>query len=144
MATTRARLVTRSAALADDFGLSYATRLFGAEALADLPRFSRGKNAGKLKGYITWVKAESGGWSRQYGVCYPGLVRAWIAPGYAASEGSAYTGMFLGRVQLLCASVSLLGDKNRAAWMAQQTVARADDEARWAEHKAEMAERNQQ
>ena len=141
MAKTTARLVTRSAALAEDFGVNYATRLFGAEALADLPRFSRGKNAGKLKGYITWVKAEAGGWSHQYGVCRPGLVRAWIGPSYAAPESTAMTGMFLGRNQLICASASLLGDENRARWMAEQAASRADEAARNAEWDAELKQR---
>lgn len=137
MAKTTAQVVRRTAALAEDFGLDYATRLFGSEALADLPRYQRGKNTGKLKGTLVWIKAERGGWHYEYGVCRPGLVRAWIVAGYDGNQGDAVTGMFLGRVQQLCASASLLGEENRAAEAARQAVEKADREARWAEEDAQ-------
>src|SRR6476620_12323233 len=91
--TTHAKLAfPRSAALSSDFGLDYATRLFGEEALADLPRFSRGKNAGKLKGFVRWIKCETGGWS-DYGVVHHNTtVRAWIAPYEVSPQGQALRG----------------------------------------------------
>jgi hypothetical protein len=124
--TNRATLTTRHAALATDFGLDYATKLFGAEALADLPRYKRGPYAGKLKGFVTWVRAETGGWS-PYGVAYPNsTVRAWIGAGQYSGERDALTGNWLGRTQQLCGSACYLGEKNRADEMARQARQRAE------------------
>ena len=76
--TTRAHIIRRSASLATDFGLSYATKLFGADVVAQLPLFSRGPRKGKIKAFLVWEKAESGGWSK-YGVTRPGFVHALIS-----------------------------------------------------------------
>lgn len=137
MAKTTAQVVRHRAALAEEFGLNYATKLFGADALAALPRYQRGKNAGKLKGAIVWIKAERGGWHYEYGVCRPGLVRAWIVAGYDGNQGDAVTGMFHGRVQNLCASASMLGEANRAAEAARQAAEATDRAAQIEELRAE-------
>jgi hypothetical protein len=50
MAKTYAMLETKSADLATEFGLDWATKLFGAEAIASLPVRTSGKNKGKPKG----------------------------------------------------------------------------------------------
>ena len=60
--TTYAQISERTAGLWTEFGLNFATRLFGAEALADLPRFQKGKNKGKIKAVLRWRKVERGGW----------------------------------------------------------------------------------
>ena len=60
--TTRATIASRSAWLGKDFGEQLARRYFGDEAVDQLPRYVRGKNAGKLKAEIEWIKVENGGW----------------------------------------------------------------------------------
>lgn len=140
MAKVNARLVTKAAPLCEEFGEAYATRLFGAEALAELPRYVRGKHAGKLKGFLHWVKAETGGWSR-YGVAYPNsTVRAWIGAGAYSHESEALSGMWLGRIQHLCGSACYLGEENRAAEMTRQAAENASREAEAAEMRATAAE----
>lgn len=135
MAKTVAVLKMRSAPLSEEFGRTYAERLFGAEALDELPRYTRGRYKGQLKGYVTWLKAERGGWHHQYGVCRPNqLVRAWIGTSYASPEGSALQGTFYGRVQTLAAHGSLLGEENRA----RETALRAAQDAATMTEAAEM------
>jgi len=77
-----ARIETRTAYLSTDFGTSYATRLFGADAIAALAKISRGKRKGQTKGLLVWSKATVGGWHRDgYGeghVVYPGFIDAHI------------------------------------------------------------------
>jgi hypothetical protein len=49
-----------------DFAREFVKRQFGAlaaEKIYDaLPLYTRGKNKGKVKGYITWTKCVKGGW----------------------------------------------------------------------------------
>lgn len=59
-----ATLEHRAARLSGDFGESFARRAFGDDVVDALPRFVRGKNAGKLKGEIEWIKVTRGGWVR--------------------------------------------------------------------------------
>lgn len=77
-----ARCETNSAYMSGDFAVSYATRLFGAEAVANLPRISRGKRKGLIKGMLSWTKCTVGGWQHRGafggGVVYPGFVSAEI------------------------------------------------------------------
>lgn len=77
-----ARTETKSAFMSGDFAVSYATRLFGAETVANLPRISRGKRKGLVKGMLSWTKCIVGGWQRSGafggGVVYPGFVSAEI------------------------------------------------------------------
>ena len=60
--SNRAQIATRRAFLWTEFGLSMAGRYFSQEKLSELPRFSRGKNKGQIKGQIEWRKVEKGGW----------------------------------------------------------------------------------
>jgi hypothetical protein len=80
--TQYAKIETKSSPLASEFGVDWATKLFGAEALADLPRFSKGRSKGRLKGYVFWINVIEGGWSHKHGsVVFPGKVtRAWVSP----------------------------------------------------------------
>ena len=54
---------SRSAYLSSDFGLSLAKRYFSDEDIASFGVFSKGKNVGKPRGRIDWVKCESGGYA---------------------------------------------------------------------------------
>jgi hypothetical protein len=60
--TARAQYVQKSAWLGTEFGESYARRLFGDEVIDQTPRYVRGKNAGKFKASVEWIKVERGGW----------------------------------------------------------------------------------
>jgi hypothetical protein len=60
--TQYAKFKTRSAFLCGEFGAGYARRLFGEEVVDALPRFVRGKNVGRPKGMVEWIKCEEGGW----------------------------------------------------------------------------------
>lgn len=71
--TTYAQLKTRRAPLHSDFGEQLARKWFGGE-IDKLPRYVRGANKGKLKGWLTWVTATRGGWHRDCGVVAPGTV----------------------------------------------------------------------
>lgn len=58
----RAKFATKSAWLGTEFGEDYARKLFGDATVDALPRYSRGKNAGKLKGKVEWLRCVEGGW----------------------------------------------------------------------------------
>ena len=104
--TVPAELKTKSEPLASDHGMAIALHLFGAAALADLPRFTAGKNKGRRKGSVCWTETSTAG----YCVYVDGpvkagkVVRAWIAEIPLAPEGAALSGMWLGRVQPPCGS----------------------------------------
>jgi hypothetical protein len=80
--TQYARVETKTAYMSGDFAVSYATRLFGADAVAALPQISRGKRKGAAKGVLTWTRATVGGWVRDAAgggrVVYPGFVNATV------------------------------------------------------------------
>lgn len=57
-----AQVTTRTAYLSTEFGVEYATKLFGADAVAALPKISRGPRKGATKGMLAWRKADVGGW----------------------------------------------------------------------------------
>lgn len=60
--TQRAKFETKSAWLGTEFGEKYARKIFGDEFVDSLPRNVRGKNKGKLKQTIVWLKVIEGGW----------------------------------------------------------------------------------
>jgi len=60
--TQYAKFEARNAWLGKEFGESYARRLFGDAVVDAAPRYSRGKNVGKFKATIEWVKCVEGGW----------------------------------------------------------------------------------
>jgi hypothetical protein len=110
MATRRytpVALQTLNAALSSDFGLSWATKLFGEDAIASLPAYLRGPNKGKPKGFVIWRKALNGGYCRE--VCGPlaagQMADAWIGLGPYSERGSV-DGKWLGRTQALASSFS--------------------------------------
>lgn len=87
--TQYAKFDVRSCWLGFEFGESYARKLFGDAAVDALPRYVRGKSAGKFKADITWVKCREGGW---------------------ISTGPAYQEQAVGRVEnrsgkVLCAAL---------------------------------------
>lgn len=63
--TTYAKIEEKETYLCSDFGESFAKRYFGEEAINSLPKFIKGKNKGKTKGFIQWIKVISGGWVKE-------------------------------------------------------------------------------
>lgn len=61
---TYAVIEERSAWLSTEFGETLARKYFGDKVVDDMPRYVRGKRKGQIKGKITWLKVESGGWVR--------------------------------------------------------------------------------
>lgn len=109
--TVRARLTRRCVPLFSEFGLEYATKLFGEQAIADLPRYQRGPKRGQIKAWLVWEKAESGGWDARYGVCRPGLVHAHISGVYDGQM--PLRGTWMGRVQDLSGQRGVLSAEYR-------------------------------
>lgn len=70
MTINRAEIIERKAFLFSSFGEEMARRYFGAELVESMPRYVKGKNKGKLKGYIVWHKVERGGWHHNFGQGY--------------------------------------------------------------------------
>lgn len=117
--TVRAKLTTREAPLFSEFGLAYATKLFGQETIDDLPRYQRGPKKGQIKAWLIWSKAESGGWMQQIGVVRPGLVFAYISGN--AGGPVALRAMWMGRVQELRGHRDVLSAAYRQANMWEST-----------------------
>lgn len=86
-------------ALATDFGYEFACKVFGQTTVDQMPKFQRGPNKGKLKGFIGWRNCVVGGWSRAHGgVITPGkCVRAWLTEQYYGQENSAVSLEWCGR-----------------------------------------------
>ena len=61
---TYAVIEERSAWLSTEFGETLARKYFGDKVVDDMPRYVRGKRKGQIKGKMTWLKVESGGWVR--------------------------------------------------------------------------------
>tara|TARA_R100001463_G_scaffold57809_1_gene110101 strand:+ start:222 stop:635 length:414 start_codon:yes stop_codon:yes gene_type:complete len=61
---TYAVIEERSAWLSTEFGETLARKYLGDEVIDDMPRYVRGKRKGQIKGKMTWLKVESGGWVR--------------------------------------------------------------------------------
>jgi hypothetical protein len=109
--TTRAKLIRRCSPISSEFGLTYATKLFGQETIDDLPRYVRGPKKGQIKAWLVWEKAESGGWDARYGVCRPGIVHAHISGQYDGQM--ALRAMWMGRVQELSGQRGVLSAEYR-------------------------------
>lgn len=141
MAKTYAMLETKSADLATDFGLEWATKLFGAEAIASLPVRSSGKNKGAPKGFVIWRKAMIGGWCREFGtpLATGQFADAWIGAGPLSTRETAVTGQWFGRKQSLAATASagFFFEEGRAREAARQ----AKDAAERAAERAEQETR---
>ena len=65
--TNYAAFAVRSASLASDFGIEFATKHFSADVLAKLPVYVRGPKKGKRKGEVEWIRCTRGGWVRGAG-----------------------------------------------------------------------------
>jgi hypothetical protein len=61
---TYAVIEERSSWLSTEFGETLARKYFGDEVVDDMPRYVRGKRKGQIKGKMTWLKVDSGGWVR--------------------------------------------------------------------------------
>jgi hypothetical protein len=133
-----AQLETHHADLASDFGLEWATKLFGADAIASLPIRQAGKHKGKPKGFVIWRKATVAGYCRevQSPLKVGGLADAWIGEGPLSWRSNAMAGQWLGRNQSLAASfsVGVFFDEGRARHAAEQARLAAD----WAAQRREM------
>jgi hypothetical protein len=129
-------LEIRNAKLSTEFGLDWATKLFGAEAIASLPILQAGKDKGRPKGYIIWQKSLGSGWCRecQSGVAVGQIVAAWVGEGPCSLGSGAIAGRWMGRVQPLCGSRTHLFQEARDRHAAEA----AREAARWEEEKAEM------
>lgn len=101
--TKYATLETKHADLATEFGLDWATQLFGEEAIASLPKRMTGKNKGAPKGFVLWRKALTSGWCRErsHAVAPGQLVEALI--GECPLSSCGVQGFWLGRFQELSA-----------------------------------------
>lgn len=71
-----AKVEKKIAQLSSDFGLALFMRKAGSEAealLAKMGKYSKGKNAGKYKGCVVWLKVVAGGFDYSYSrkVVYP-------------------------------------------------------------------------
>ena len=139
--TTHAQTETKSASLSTEFGLSYATRLFGQETIDSLPKITRGKNAGKPKGYVHWIKTTTPGYCVYVSGGAPAgmVVRAWIGAGAYSGQSDAVQARWLGRVQSVCGSRCYLGEEGRARKAAEDAAYAADREAIRAEEAAERS-----
>jgi len=132
MAKTYAVLETKYADLATDFGLDWATKLFGAETIASLPVRASGKNKGKPKGFVIWRKASVAGYSRevQSPLAVGQLADAWLALGMYCTRSDAMSGYWMGRTETLALSRCYLfedGRQRRASENAFNDQARATD-----------------
>src|SRR4051812_10717147 len=130
------QLETKSAALSSTFGRDWAAKLFGEDAVASLPILKAGKNRGQPKGFVIWRKALTAGYCRecQSPVQIGQLVDAWIGLGPLATRDIAMAGQWMGRVQTLAGSRSVLFQEARDRYAAEQTARAAD----WEIEKAEM------
>ena len=137
MAKTTCILEHRNAKIAEEFGLEWATKLFGEEAVASLPKLESGKNKGKPKGYIHWRTATKAGWSSEHGIVVGlGVVDAWICEGQSGFRRDAMPGRWLGREQNLAGSRCFLFEDGRARHAAEEARLQADREAEMAEREA--------
>ena len=141
MAKTTCILESKSAKIAEPFGLEWATKLFGEEAVASLPTFKAGPNKGKPKGFIHWRKATKAGWSAEHGIVVGlGVVDAWISEGQLGFRHNAMKGHWLGREQNLAGSRCYLFEDGRARHAAEEARLQADREAEMAELLAERVQ----
>lgn len=131
-----ATLETKSADLATPFGRDWATKLFGAEAIASLPVRASGKNKGAPKGFVIWRKAVTAGYCReiQSPVAVGNLTDAWIGEGPLSLRSGAMSGVWMGRTETLALSRYFLFEEGRK----RVTDERAREAARLEAEKAEM------
>jgi hypothetical protein len=130
----------KNSALSTEFGRKWATDLFGQEAIDSLPVLKSGKNKGQPKGYVHWRKAATAGWCSEISspVAVGNLIDAWIGEGPCSLRGNAIAGQWMGRVQELAGSRSMLFQEARDREAREQTRRRADDQAMFGESAQEQ------
>jgi hypothetical protein len=138
--TNYARTEVLSAALSTPFGYDWATKLFGEEVVSQLPTYSKGPRKGKVKGYVHWLKVIVGGWSREYGVCIPGLQRAWLTLNQFETRSNAVQLTLGGRIQPVDVSRRYLFGEGRARRAAERAAELAHVEALRADERREAEE----
>lgn len=138
--TNYARTEVLSASLATPFGLDWATKLFGKEVVSQLPTYAKGPRKGKVKGYVHWLKATVGGWSREHGVCLPGLNRAWLTLSQFETRRDAVRLTLAGKVQTIDLDRAYLFEEGRARLAAERAAQLAGVEAERAEECREAEE----
>ena len=138
MSRAYAQLRLLSADLATEFGFDWATKLFGAEAIASLPIRASGKNKGKPKGFVIWRKADTAGYCREVAspLAVGQLADAWIGSGPLSTRSHAVEGQWLGRSQTLAAAAAAgyffeQGRARHAEEVAKAAAERADEIAEW-------------
>ena len=139
MASRRSiRLETSNAALSTDFGLEWATKLFGAEAMASLPTYKIGPKKGKPQGYVIWRKAAENGYCADVRAPLAAgqLVDAWIGRDSLTLYGAAMRGQWVGHVQ----NVSMVAHYLFAEGRARRAAEQAEHDAELAEMRAELAQ----
>ena len=119
-----AQFQTKDADIGTEFGLQWATKLFGQEVIDQLPRYVRGPKKGQIKAHVFWEKCTVGGWVRGQGVMTPGMNQAWIGP-WGASSREAFPLNWGGRVQPVCGSRSYLFASGRNQ-MRREAIANAE------------------
>jgi hypothetical protein len=102
----RAVFTLIAAPLADTWGLKVATEKFGTELIEAMPRHSKGRNAGKLRGYLCFVKCASGGWATDVPI-----------PGFPVSGGVIYPGTSDWRLTLRAHDEDPRGHSTVATWI---------------------------
>ena len=132
------RLETRNAALSTEFGAEWATKLFGAEAIASLPTYKIGPKKGQPQGYVIWRKAAESGYCAEARapLAVGQLVDAWIGRDSLTLTGAAMHGQRMGRVQQLAMAAHYLFAEGRARRAVEQAEQDADD----AQMRAKLAE----
>lgn len=151
--------IVKQAELSSEFGYNYAVELFGQVAVDSIPVLKAGKNKGKPKGWIFWMRTTAPGYHpyASGGVGANVTIRCWIGENYGTPENDAAIGFWRGRWQNLCGVRSILGEKADAVWTLdrlQNSIERfernqaalaelPDDEARYAylTQRAEYAEK---
>lgn len=124
---------TKSASLAEEFGYNYAVRLFGQQAIDSLPLLLSGKNKGKPKGHVIWLKTTGKGYHPMAngGVGAGAILWAWIGDTSSMPRESATRGFWMGGWQNLSGNYGLLSDAARRRDIAQRLRDRneeADDD----------------
>lgn len=124
------------APLSEDFGYNLAVKWFGQEAVDSLPEFVRGKNKGKKKGFIRWRKVTVAGYEAGHGRAFAEgqTIWGWISKSMYGGSQDAAPGRWMGRVQGLSGSHSLLNEaareRNAIRLAAELAEADADFEER--------------
>lgn len=118
-----ARMLHSTAELKERVTLKSAKLIFGEEAIAGLPTYSKGAHAGKPKGYIHTRYASHGGWCAEAGRALKDgeAAEVWITELYLGRPDAALWGLWLGILQPLHSPDGrYIREAGRALWAAEQ------------------------